>query len=203
MKYHLVLASASPRRKELIGHLGIPFSIIPSNENEESPEKDPVKFSQAIALLKAESVQRKLKQQDSIPIIVSADTIVVLREKIFGKPVDRAEAKRMLQEMSGQTHDVFTSVVLLCENKMKVFSIKTSVTFEQIPEDILEKYLVSGDSLDKAGAYGIQGEALNFISRIDGSYSNVVGFPLSHFLQELAEFLNLNFATNDWRKLFC
>lgn len=203
MKFKLVLASASPRRKELIGHLGIPFTIIPSHEDEESEEADPVKYSQAIALLKAESVGRQMKAEEAIPVIVSADTIVVLKGKIFGKPKDRDEAKKMLQEMSGQTHDVYTSVVLLSEKKKKVFCIKTSVTFESIPTDILEKYLASGDSLDKAGAYGIQGEALSFISRIDGSYSNVVGFPLSHFMQELEQFLNLNLASNDWRKLFC
>lgn len=204
MKFHLILASASPRRKELLGHLNLPFEIIPSHVKEESNEQDPVKFSQEIALLKAQNVSRKMKSKnDIVPVIISADTIVVLDGQIFGKPKDRDDARQMLQNMSGKNHEVYTSVVLLSQDRKQIFSVKTSVTFDNIKTDLLESYLISGDSLDKAGAYGIQGEALSFISKIDGSYSNVVGFPLSHFVQELSQFLKINLDTNDWRRLFC
>lgn len=204
MKFHLILASASPRRKELLGHLNLPFEIIPSHEKEESNEQDPVKFSQEIALLKAQNVFQKMKSKnDIVPVIISADTIVVLDGQIFGKPKDRDDARQMLQNMSGKNHEVYTSVVLLSQDRKQIFSVKTSVTFDNIKTDLLESYLISGDSLDKAGAYGIQGEALSFISKIDGSYSNVVGFPLSHFVQELSQFLKINLDTNDWRRLFC
>lgn len=205
MKYRLILASLSPRRKELLGHLKIPFDVIPSHENEESSEKDPVKFSQQIALIKAESVARKKlsdRKEDFSFVIVSADTIVVLDGEIFGKPKDRNEAREMLKKMSGRTHDVYTSVVLLCGERKHIFSVKTEVTFDPIKDDLLEKYLETGDSLDKAGSYGIQGGALSFISNIEGSYSNVVGFPLNQFVTELSTFLNLNLDTNDWRLLF-
>lgn len=206
MKYHLVLASQSPRRKELLGYLNLPFEILPSHENEENNEKDPVKHSQQIALLKANSIAQKnqfKKSEKSIPVIVGADTIVVLEGQIFGKPSDKNAARLMLQKMSGKTHDVYTSVVILCEERQRIFSVKTQVTFDHISADLLEKYLDTGDSLDKAGSYGIQGGALSFISRIEGSYSNVVGFPLSDFAQELSHFLSLNLSSNDWRLLFC
>jgi septum formation protein len=157
-------------------------------------------FSQEIALLKARDIlQKKGHHEDCI--IVGADTIVVIDQKILGKPSSIEDARSMLQRLSGREHSVYTSVVLLHGKRERVFTIETQVTFNPIPESLLQSYLDSKDSLDKAGSYGIQGESLSFISAVKGSYSNVVGFPLSHFITELTEFLGLNLES-DWRTSF-
>lgn len=200
MSYRLILASQSPRRKELLGYLKIPFEIVPSYVEEVSAHTDPILFSQEIALLKAKDILQKKSYHEEY-IIVGADTIVVIDQKILGKPNSIEDARNMLQRLSGREHSVYTSVVLLHGKREKVFTIETQVTFNPIPESLLQSYLDSKDSLDKAGSYGIQGESLSFISAVKGSYSNVVGFPLSHFITELTEFLGLNLES-DWRTSF-
>lgn len=201
MKYKLILASQSPRRKELLGFLNIPFTILPSEIDENSESTDPVIFSQEIALAKAIHIKTQNSNDIDNAVIVSADTIVVIDQKILGKPKGIGDAKAMLLELSGREHSVFTSVALLFKNNKKVFTVETKVTFDKISSSLLDNYLKTNDSLDKAGSYGIQGEALTFISKVDGSYSNVVGFPLSHFVSELSDFLSLDLE-KDWKKLF-
>jgi septum formation protein len=206
-KIKLVLASASPRRKELIGHLKVPYEILALNIPEESDATDPVQFSSEIAALKGEAVFQKLKNlQDSL-LVVSADTIVCLNGKIYGKPKDRAEAKQFLSELSGKTHSVFTAVSVKFEShgKQDGFSFveESKVTFNAISPELMERYLDTGDSLDKAGAYGIQGASLSFISKVDGDYANVVGFPLSRFVLESEKFLKSKFPDEvSWLSLF-
>lgn len=207
-KLTFVLASASPRRKELIGHLKVPFEIHTMNVPEESPAKEPVQFSLDIARIKGEAVFDKLKKEGrSALFVVSADTIVCLDNKIYGKPSGREEARKFLSELAGKTHSVFTavSVKYLFNGDEDSFSFvdESRVTFNPISDALMERYLDTGDSLDKAGAYGIQGPSLTFISRVEGDYANVVGFPLSRFITESEKFFKSKFPHEDlWLNLF-
>jgi septum formation protein len=188
-KIKFVLASASPRRKELIGHLKVPFEIMTLNVPEESTSTNPINFCLDIAKVKGEAVYSKLRSEKSEALfVVSSDTIVCLGEKIYGKPKNRDEAHTYLMELSGKTHSVFTAVFVHYYNsgieETFGFVEESKVTFNTITPAIMERYLDTGDSLDKAGAYGIQGPSLTFISRVEGDYANVVGFPLSRFVME-------------------
>lgn len=194
-KLKLILASTSPRRKELLGHLKLPFEIMSLNVPEESAAKDPVEFSQEISELKGSAVVEKLMTENPQGsfFVVSADTIVCLDGKIYGKPSNRNEARKFLSELSGRSHSVFTAVTMTLfhqgKKTTKSFVEETKVTFNPISDPLMERYLDTGDSLDKAGAYGIQNGSLTFISRVDGDYSNVVGFPLARFVLEADAFL--------------
>ena len=202
-KIKLILASASPRRKELLGHLKIPFEIITKNIPEESHHKDPVNFSRHIAQLKGESV---FKDRLDNCLVVSADTIVCLGQKIYGKPADVNEARTFLNELAGKTHSVFTAVALNLRIDGQVrehsFVEESKVTFNPISDELMERYLATGDSLDKAGAYGIQGPSLTFISKVEGDYANVVGFPLSRFIVEAENFCKTLTNGKSWFDLF-
>ncbi len=205
----LILASASPRRKELISHLKLPFEVIALSVPEHSDATDPVQHARDIAEVKGQAVVEKLQKERAKEnfFIVSADTIVVNEGKIYNKPADRNEARKFLSDLSGRTHSVFTAVSLslLMNGKVHHYSFvdESRVTFDKISEVLMERYLDTGDSLDKAGAYGIQGPSLTFISRVDGSYSNVVGFPLSRFVNESQNFLNQHFpGAASWPSLF-
>lgn len=207
-KLEFILASSSPRRKELVGHLKIPFQILTMNMPEESSSDDPVTYSLDIAKLKGKAVFDKLVSEGKKSLfVVSADTIVCLGSKIYGKPSGRDEARQFLSELAGKSHSVFTAVAVhfLHNGKSDQFSFadESRVTFNPIPPYLMEKYLDTGDSLDKAGAYGIQGPSLTFISKVDGDYANVVGFPLSRFINESEKFLKSHFHQEDiWLNLF-
>jgi septum formation protein len=208
-KIKLILASASPRRKELLGHLQIPFDIMTLNVPEESQASDPVQFSLEIAQVKGEAVYRKLLAASALSslFVVSADTIVCLDGKIFGKPRSKDEARIYLKELSGKTHSVFTAVAVNFSHNGShdsfSFVEESKVTFNDITPALMERYLETGDSLDKAGAYGIQGPSLTFISRVEGDYANVVGFPLSRFVVESEKFLMSKFPDEAlWLDLF-
>lgn len=207
-KIKLILASASPRRKELLGHLKVPFEILSLDVPEESNATDPVKFSAEIAALKGDAVFGKIRgTQPGTYFVVAADTIVCLNGKIYGKPKNREEARQFLSELSGRTHSVFTAVsVKFCHgDEVDGFSFveESKVTFNIISNELMERYLDTGDSLDKAGAYGIQGPSLTFISKVEGDYANVVGFPLSRFVLESAKFLKSKFPNEvSWPNLF-
>jgi septum formation protein len=201
-KFNLVLGSQSPRRKELLSWLNVPFKILTADLAEESNETTSEKIAMDIASQKAHAVWEQAKGIER-PFIISSDTIVVLNQKLYGKPKDKADAKVILTELSNTTHEVMTGVsFLFIDQKTKklrehLFYDFTEVTFNEITDDLMENYLATGDSLDKAGAYGIQGPGLTFISKINGSYSNVVGFPLDKIVGELAIILG-----NDWRNNF-
>jgi septum formation protein len=200
-KYRLILASASPRRKELLSWLQIPFDIIPSDIEEYSEVSDPALLSEDLALQKGKAVWDKSPADN--PIVVASDTVVALGQTVYGKPKDKEDARRILLKLSGKTHTVFTGVSLIANRagqlRQHCFHSSTQVTFDSISEDILDPYLETGESLDKAGAYGIQGPGLCFISHVEGSYSNVVGFPLSEFITELKSFIG---QKEDWRSCF-
>lgn len=208
-KLQFILASGSPRRKELIGHLGVEFLVKTLNVPEDCDASDPVSYAGELSLRKGRAVADHMRSShpDQSFFIVSADTIVSLENRIFNKPSDRNEARSFLNELSGKTHSVFTGVSLhlLMASQVHVctFVDESQVTFDKISSDIMERYLDTGDSLDKAGAYGIQGPSLTFISQVKGSYSNVVGFPLSRFVRETAEFLKPFYPNEEsWLKLF-
>ena len=198
-KFKMVLGSQSPRRKELMGWLDIPFDIVTSELEEKSSETIPQSFCEDIAKLKGDDVWNKVNNKKSF--VVSSDTIVCIGNEILGKPKNSVEAKEMLLKLSASTHKVITSVYLKTHEKSHVFSVSSEVTFDNIDPYTMDLYLASGESLDKAGAYGIQGKGLAFISDLRGSYSNVVGFPLSHFVKELCRFLNIESEEN-WRDYF-
>lgn len=210
----LVLASQSPRRKELLGWVAIPFEQFPVDILEKSSLSSPQEIAEDIAAQKGDEAFRLLRERDGFgksffPCVVSSDTIVCLDTKILGKPGDVNEARAMLKELAGRLHTVVTGVYITLidprdgKEKTTVFSSTTDVEFDHISEDILENYLQTGDSLDKAGSYGIQGPSLTFIKSVQGSYSNVVGFPLNEFVEKLKTLLAYpNDDKGEWRKLF-
>ena len=202
-KIKLILASASPRRKELLGHLQLPFEIIIKNIPEETHFTDPVNYSKHIAEMKGEAV---FKERKDNCLVISADTIVCMGSKIYGKPADENEARIFLNELAGKTHSVFTAVTLNLRSgdtvKSHSFVEESKVTFNNISSELMTRYLATKDSLDKAGAYGIQGPSLTFISRVEGDYANVVGFPLSRFILECDIFLKPLTRGQSWFELF-
>lgn len=201
--FKLVLGSQSPRRRELLGHIGIPFEIRTADLDEVSHFTDPTDVVRDLAIQKGQAVMAALSPSEfnaAKALIISSDTIVCHNNKIYNKPSDRADAKRMLSELSGQTHVVRTAVAFHSPGmEAHSFVVDAKVTFDHISDDVMEHYLDSGDSLDKAGAYGIQNGSLTFISRVEGSYSCVVGFPLSDVLRELRSFVG---GGDKWRERF-
>jgi septum formation protein len=202
-KIKFILASASPRRKELISYLNLPFIITSKNIPEESHFSNPVEYSQHISEQKGFAVFEHLTEDS---FVVSADTIVCLGDKIYGKPGNEKEARKFLMELSGKTHSVYTAVTLNLRYKGSIkthsFVEESRVTFNTIDQLLMDHYIKTGDSLDKAGAYGIQGPSLTFISKVEGDYANVVGFPLSRFIIEANEFFKPFLKGQPWQDLF-
>lgn len=200
-RFRLVLASQSPRRKELLGHTRVPFDVIVSHANEDSEEKNPSVFALEIALRKGESVAATLSAGHAV---VSSDTVVALEGKIYGKPRDIAEARQVLLELSGRTHQVHTAIALLIAGQTFTHVETTEVTFLPIAPKLLENYLASGDSLDKAGAYGIQGQGLTFIASLKGDYAAVMGFPLAAFCAMMENVVRPKLGwSSPWQDYFC
>lgn len=197
-KYQLILGSQSPRRKELLSWLNIPFKIVTADLAEISEEEDSEKIAMDLASQKAHAVWEQLPGTQEC-FVIASDTIVVLDGKLYGKPSSKDDARRILKELSGKSHEVITGVSFLFKNfetnkiREHLFFDSTEVEFNEISKDLLESYIATGDSFDKAGAYGIQGPSLTFISKINGSYSNVVGFPLNKIVSELAIILGDEF----------
>jgi septum formation protein len=203
-KTKLILGSASPRRKELLTHVGVPFEIRVSNVDETSSEKNPANHCLEIALRKAEGLLKL--NPDHSEIIITSDTVVAIDDEILGKPLNVEDAKRMLLKLSGREHLVATALVIHFYHdgwKMKSHVSSTKVTFDKMSPETLERYLASLESLDKAGSYGIQGQSLSFISKIEGCYASVVGFPLAQFVKmmehDVAKSLNWE---KPWRSYF-
>lgn len=201
MKKQLILCSQSPRRKELLSHLNIKFVIRVPDVDENSVTGIPIKVAQELSVMKARKICNELGDESAI--CIGADTIVVLKEKIFGKPASDTEAREILLALSGKWHEVITGVSIVGVKKSLTFAVRSEVRFEKIDEDLLDDYLATKESLDKAGAYGIQGSSLPFIKEIKGSYSNIVGLPIAELRENLKDFLG---ATDDtkgkWRELF-
>lgn len=171
-----MLASSSPRRRELLGILGIPFKVQHADidESVRSGESATV-YTARLAREKAETVARSHPRTP----VLGADTTVILGDEILGKPVDAADARRMLRALSGKTHQVVTAVCLVMDGHAHEHVETTTVFMRAIPEPEIDAYIASGEPLDKAGAYAIQGGAAKWIYRIEGDYFNVVGLPVA------------------------
>ena len=171
---HIILASASPRRKEILELADLDFDIMPSDAEEITTKTEPHEVVMELASIKARDIYERSDKQS---MVIGADTVVAYHGQVLGKPADEADAKRTLMMLSGQTHEVYTGVCLIEDGEAK--------TFYEISEDEIERYIETGEPMDKAGSYGIQGKAAVFIKGIEGDYYNVVGFPIARFLQEI------------------
>ncbi|MCA1031919.1 Maf family protein [Bacillus timonensis] len=182
MKKNLILASGSPRRKELLMNQGLTFDVVVSDIVEEFNENStPKDIVQDLALQKAIDVSDK--HHDAI--VLGADTIVVYENEILGKPKDKKDAFRMLKMLSGNTHQVFTGVAIIENQNHHLFFEKTDVTFWELTDDEILEYIESGEPSDKAGSYGIQQLGSYLVKQIKGDYFSVVGLPISRTMREL------------------
>lgn len=186
MKGNLILASGSPRRKLLLEQLGIRFGVEPPDVDEslltgEAPEVYVTRLSEK----KAQTIARK---HDSEVVILAADTTVVLHGNILGKPESKKHSVQMLNELSGTTHDVLTGVSICRGSRTETFCVRTEVTFRHLEKKEIAWYWETGEPLDKAGSYGLQGPGAAFVETLTGSYSNVIGLPLSETILMLRDF---------------
>ncbi len=195
MERMLVLASASPRRQQLLAQAGYEFTVVPANIPEERrADEPPVAFATRLAREKAQAVfdqrsqSRDVGAANAARLVLGADTIVVTAEEILGKPRDAADAARMLRLLSGRAHQVVTGVCLISADKAEVAAEATTVVMRAISDEEIAAYVATGEPLDKAGAYAIQGYAARWIPRIEGCYFNVVGLPLARVASLLENF---------------
>lgn len=181
----LILASQSPRRKELLGRLDIPFDIIPAQGEEiMDTSLSPAQLVESLAQQKAQEIFATHPHA----LVLGADTLVALGDKVLGKPKDEQEAFAMITALQGQTHRVYTGVCLLSQEKNLVFSQEAKVTMCPLTPAQVQYYVDQGESLDKAGAYGIQGIGASFVQGIEGDFFNIMGLPLSAVAQALGDF---------------
>lgn len=187
-KYNFILASNSPRRKELLTNVDLPFEVhtLPDVNESYPDELEHEKVAEFLARKKASSYLSELSDN---MLLITADTIVLLHDKILGKPSDLSDAKRMLHELSGQTHRVITGVCLTSVEKQTSFSAFTNVTFDTLSDDEIDFYVEKYRPLDKAGAYGVQ-EWIGCVAvkHIEGSYYNIMGLPIHRLYRELEIF---------------
>ena len=177
----LILASASPRRKALLSLFGIPFTVRAADIDETmDPEKPPFDEVARVSRLKALAVSRE--EED---VVIAADTIVVCQGKVLGKPHSEAEAASMLRLLSGRDHQVMTGCTILFGDRAETFTEVTSLHFRPLSEKEIQKYVQSGEPMDKAGAYGIQGGAALFCEKLEGDYYNVMGLPVCRLYETL------------------
>jgi len=182
---NLILASSSPRRKELLSILQIPFEVKVSDVEESfDPGQEPHEIVMNLADRKAKHVSKKYPQA----IVIGADTIVVARGEVLGKPSTPNEAYDMLKKLSGSTHTVLTGVSIVSTARTTTFYEKTEVVFWELTDDDIHSYISTGEPFDKAGSYGIQGYGSTLVSRIEGDYFTVVGLPISRLVRELKPF---------------
>lgn len=176
----LILASGSPRRSELLRQAGLRFEIrVPDVDEAPLPGEKPDEFVMRTAREKAESIAA------GDAVVLAADTAVVDGPRILGKPADHEEAAAMLRSLSGRTHEVMTGVCIRFPDRSDCFHVETRVTFRNLSEREIAAYVESGEPMDKAGAYAVQGGAAKMVRRVEGSYSNVVGLPLCEVIERL------------------
>lgn len=194
----IILASASPRRKELLAQIGVEFQIKVSNVEEKITAALPHSIVEELSSRKAEAVLQSIPADREV-LVIGADTIVACGQRILGKPVDEADAVNMLRMLQGETHEVYTGVTLLHrkaaaeggEAERKVFYEATRVHFYPMTEQEIMRYVSTKEPMDKAGAYGIQGLCARYIKGIEGDYNNVVGLPVGRLYQEAKEWLQV------------
>ncbi len=182
----LILASASPRRRELMKLIIEDFTAVSSDVDETlPPEIMPLEASEYLAEIKAEAIAPEYPGD----IVIGCDTTVISGNEILGKPRDRAHAEQLLRELSGKTHTVVTGCAIVSDEKKRTFSVYTDVTFRHLSEADIQAYISTDEPYDKAGGYGIQGKGSLLVDKISGDYFNVVGLPVSRLNYELNEFI--------------
>ena len=182
----LILASSSPRRKELLNTLGYPFEVIASKADEAIDEKKPlIEEIKRLSFVKALTVFKENKDA----VVIGADTVVVCEDEVLGKPADQADAKRMLKKLSGKSHYVITAVTIISKSRSETFAKTATVDFCELSDEEIVRYIATGEPLDKAGAYGIQGYAARFIDKIAGDYYSIIGLPVSALYKKLPAYL--------------
>ncbi len=180
----IILASASPRRRELLAQIGLDFQVLVSEVEEKVNTDIPYLVVEQLSAQKAEAVAQKLEKEEPA-LVIGADTIVACDGQILGKPRDKEEAVQMLRKLNGRSHQVYTGVTLIFRDKTKTFYEATEVEFYPMTEEEIGAYVETLDPLDKAGAYGIQGFCARYIKGITGDYNNVVGLPVGRLYQEM------------------
>ena len=190
LSHKIILASNSPRRKELLAGLDVQFEVrVLKGIDESYPATLPTaEIAEYIAQKKASAYRETIAADE---LVITADTIVVLGDEVLGKPKDAADARRMLRELSGQTHQVITGVVLTTKERQEHFSVVSNVTFKELTDDEIDYYVETYKPMDKAGAYGIQ-EWIGYVgvTRLEGSYFNVMGLPVQRIYEALRRFAN-------------
>lgn len=186
----IILGSGSPRRKELLSQIGVPFEVRVSEKEEIYTQTIPKEIVKELALMKAENVASEIPAKNTI--VIGADTVVVHQDQILGKPKDEQDAFRMIQSLQGDVHQVYTGVAILDfdedgEKTVISHAVETRVFVNPMSEEEIWKYVQSKEPMDKAGAYGIQGKFSAFIEKIEGDYFNVVGLPVSYVYQMLKQ----------------
>lgn len=183
-----ILASASPRRKELLEKLGVEFEVRPARGEEKITKDLPWEIVMELSRQKAQEIA---EDAGADTVIIGADTIVSYEGEVLGKPADEQEAFRMLRLLSGKEHEVYTGVTIIDNRtgERNTFFEKTKVFMYPLQESEIADYIASGEPMDKAGAYGIQGSGAKFIQKIDGDYYNVMGLPIGRVYQEIKTFL--------------
>lgn len=194
---HIYLASASPRRRELLKQIGVNFEVLllrsqnPRSDVDETPiaGEPPEAYVVRVARAKAEAAWMAVEARH-LPkhVVLAADTTVSINGEILGKPVNRENAEEMLRKLSGKRHKVYTSVAMAYESRVEVKLSVSEVAFSELDEAEIKRYVMTGEPMDKAGGYAIQGRAGAFVSRIEGSYSGVMGLPLNETAQLLKQF---------------
>lgn len=183
--YDLILGSQSPRRIEFLKNLGFKFKVVAPNINEQILDGESAdKLVLRLATAKCKAIQAQYPNE----IVLSADTVVCIDDKILGKPKDAADAKAMLKLLSGRYHQVLTAVCVGKGSKVESFLCKTEVLFDTLSDEIIDEYIKTGESLDKSGSYAVQGIAAMFILEVKGSVSSVVGLPVAQTRKILEHF---------------
>ncbi len=183
----IILASSSPRRKEILEKTGLPFIIDPSNSDEDMTQNlEPKDLAKALSLAKAKDVAKRHKNA----IVIGADSIITLNGKVLGKPHTEERAIEMLTELSGSIHSAITGYTIIDTDSGKIVSdaVETKIYFRKLTQDEIKNYVATGKPLDKAGAYAIQGKGALFVEKIEGDYYNIMGLPLSAVVEKLKEF---------------
>ena len=186
MEKHLILASNSPRRREILTQKGFEFKVVKSDFEEAVENLSPENTVKQFAFSKAKDVFDKLADKNAV--VLGADTVVSIDGQILGKPKTKEDASQMLLRLSGKTHQVWTGYCILLEGQSIVEAVKTDVVFNELSSELIDEYVATEKPMDKAGAYGIQ-DGFNLVKEYRGSYSNVVGLPIEEIEDKLRELL--------------
>lgn len=183
----IVLASASPRRKQYLSYLGLPFEVVVPDVDESTVDGEtPQQLVMRLSKLKAKAVSQRLSDNEAV--IIAADTVVAYKGQVLGKPQNDDDAFNMIKMLQGDTHEVYTGCTILKGDRISNFAVSTKVTFASLDDELIRTYVNSGESRDKAGSYALQGIAAMLIQKVEGSVSTVVGLPICEVREVLKEF---------------